>query len=94
MSNNTNFDDNFFDDDEYDEPQFYEYDIHPMKAKQGGGGTKTSVYSSKCVRAKEALMEKAKNNNTIKMKTEPEKKETGKKKGGKAGHTIPVKFIL
>ncbi len=85
MSENTNLNNYFFDDDdeyEYDEPQFYEYDVHPTKTKGAGGGSKHSVYSSKHVRAKEAMIEKAKTSNTIKVKTESVKKESGKK-GGK-----------
>jgi len=75
MSKHTDFDDSF-DYDSYDE--YEEYDVNPSKVRCGGGGSNHGIYSGKGVRAKEAMMEKAKTRNTV--KTETVKKETVKKK--------------
>lgn len=80
MSKETNFDNSFYNEDEYDEYEYDEYDVHPTKTRSSGGGSgsKNSVYSSKCVRAKEAMMEKAKTNGTIKGSVSNQKKGSKK----------------
>lgn len=74
MSNNDDYDDYDYFDDGMDE-----YDISPMKAKAGGGGTNKSFHTGRGTRAKVAMIEKGTTRVQTQKNTTPKKEQPKKK---------------